>query len=429
MELDRPQRRRRNLALAVVLGAYAISFFQRFAPAGIAQDLAEAFATTASSLGGLAAAYFYVYTLMQVPTGIFVDTLGPRRILLLGGLVASAGSLLFALAPSLEMASVGRTLVGLGVSVTFIAMLKLIAVWFDERRFASLVGLCMLVGNLGSVFAGAPLSWLAQALGWRSVFVGVAGVSLFLAGAAWILVRDRPENPAERTPITRLDRSAVFSALLQVLRNRATWPAVLINLGVSGSFFAFAGLWATPYLMQAHAMDRPVAASHISLYFVSFALGCVVLGALSDRLGRRKPVLIVSTNLYALSWLPWLSGVALPLDVSYALFGAMGFLTASFMLTWACAKEVNPPLLSGMSTSVANMGGFLSGAILQPLFGWAMDRHWSGGLSSSGARLYTAGDYQVGLLLLAATASIGAIAAWRIRETNCRNIWKPMVGA
>jgi hypothetical protein len=120
-----------------------------------------------------------------------------------------------------------------------------------------------------------------------------------------------------------------------------------------------------------------------------------------------------------------LSGVALPLAASYVLFAAMGLLTASFMLTWACAKEVNPPLLSGMSTSVTNMGGFLAGAILQPLFGWAMDRHWAGGFSSSGARAYTTADYQVGLLLLAATASLGAIAAWRIRETNCRNIWKP----
>src|SRR5699024_8725400 len=124
----------RTLAMAVVIAAYVLSFFHRFAPAGIAQDLAAAFHTSAASLGVLAATYFYIYTIMQVPTGILVDTLGPRRILLLGGLVAGAGSALFGLAPSLEVALVGRTLVGLGVSVVFIAMLKLIAVWYDERR-------------------------------------------------------------------------------------------------------------------------------------------------------------------------------------------------------------------------------------------------------------------------------------------------------
>jgi hypothetical protein len=110
--------------------------------------------------------------------------------------------------------------------------------------------------------------------------------------------------------------------------------------------------------------------------------------------------------------------------VSYALFVLMGVTTASFTLTWACAKEVNPPLLSGMSTSVTNMGGFLSAAILQPLVGWVMDRSWQGGLSSSGARLYSADDFHAGLLLLAGAAAFGAVASWWIRETDCRNVWK-----
>lgn len=428
LNLTPQQRRRRIMALAIVATAYVLSFFQRFAPAGIAQDLVAAFNTTASSLGVLAATYFYVYTLMQVPTGILVDTLGPRRILLLGGIVGGIGSLLFGMAPDLEMALLGRTLIGLGVSVTFIAMLKIIAVWFDERHFASLVGLSMLVGNLGSVLAGAPLSWLAQTSGWRVVFVGVAGISLLLGVACWLLVRDRPEGAAdEKTERPRFDRTVVLANLLAVIQNRDTWPAACVNFGVSGSFFAFAGLWATPFLTQAHGMERAVAANHVSLYFAGFALGCVLIGMLSDRLGKRKPVLVVTSHLYALIWLVWLSGTTLPLSASYVLFALMGVVTASFTLTWACAKEVNPPLLSGMSTSVTNMGGFLAGAILQPLVGRVMDLHWQGGLTASGARLYTPEDFHAGLLLLAAVAFVGALASWRIRETGCRNIWKAAV--
>ena len=165
--LSPEQKRRRWLILGIVAISYVLSFFQRFAPAGIAQDLASAFETSAASLGVLAATYFYVYTVMQVPTGILADTLGPRRILALGGLIGGAGSILFGFAPTLDVALFGRTMIGLGVSVTFIAMLKLIAVWFEEDRFATLVGVCMLIGNLGSVLAGAPLSALAQASGWR----------------------------------------------------------------------------------------------------------------------------------------------------------------------------------------------------------------------------------------------------------------------
>jgi predicted MFS family arabinose efflux permease len=418
------------LALAVVVAAYVLSFFQRFAPAGIAQDLIVAFNTTASSLGVLAATYFYVYTVMQVPTGILVDTLGPRLILLLGGLAGGAGSLLFGLAATFEVALLGRTLIGLGVSVTFIAMLKIIAVSFDEGRFASLVGVAMLIGNLGSVLAAAPLSWLAQITGWRGVFVGLAAVSLLLGLACWFLLRGTAADSAgarASTPASspRFDRTVVLSGLLLVLRNRETWPVVCVNFGICGSFFAFAGLWATPFLTQVHQMTRSVAANHVSLYFAGFALGCVVVGTLSDRIGRRKPLLLAGSHLYAAIWLVWLSGTALPLLLSYALFALMGLLTASFTLTWACAKELNPPLLSGMSTSVTNMGGFLAAAILQPLVGWVMDLSWQGGLSDAGARLYSAADFRAGVLLLTATAGFGALAAWRIRETNCRNVWQP----
>ena len=258
-DLAAQERRRRTLALAIVVAAYVLSFFQRFAPAGIAPDLIAAFNTTASSLGVLAATYFYVYTLMQVPTGILVDTLGPRLILLLGGVVGGVGSLLFGMAVNLDLALLGRTLIGLGVSVTFIAMLKIIAVSFDERRFASLVGVSMLVGNLGSVLAGAPLAWLAQITGWRVIFVGLSAVSLALGLGCWWLLGDRREH-AESSSATsrdgkpRFDRTVVLSGLLTVLKNRDTWPVAGVNFGICGSFFAFAGLWATPFLTAVHGM-------------------------------------------------------------------------------------------------------------------------------------------------------------------------------
>lgn len=421
------QKRRRLVILAVVVAAYVLSFFQRFAPAGIAQDLAASFQTSAASLGVLAATYFYVYTLMQVPTGILVDTLGPRRILFIGGMIAGGGSLLFGMAQTLDGALAGRTLIGLGVSVTFIAMLKLIAVWFEEHRFASVVGLSMLIGNFGSVLAGAPLSWMAQTTGWRGVFVGVGIVSLVLGLLAWLLVRDRPKGQAGASegavpPARTFDRTVILTGLLRVVKNRATWPAAIVNAGLSGSFFAFGGLWAMPFLTQGLGMTRDTASAHLSLYFAGFAVGCLAIGTLSDRLRRRKPVIIASSLIYSAIWPVWLAGLALPPVATYLLFGLMGLMTASFTLSWACAKEVNPPALSGMSTSVANMGGFLMGALLQPAVGWIIDQRWSGALVN-GVRLYAPVDYRWGLLLIAVAAWLGAIAAWFIRETHCRNIW------
>ena len=347
---------RRTLVLGLAVAAYLLSFFHRVAPAAIAQDLAAAFQIGAAALGALAATYFYIYTLMQVPTGILADTLGPRKLLFLGGVVAGIGSLLFGLAPSFELAFAGRALVGLGVSVTFIAMLKLIAVWFEESRFATINGICLLIGNLGSIMAGAPLAWLTQIASWREIFAGIGVLSLIIGVASLFLVRDGPPTPGlQQRSAAGIDRAAWLSGLYTVLKNRATWPGFFVNLGIAGSFFGFAGLWAVPYFTQVLGMTRAVASNHISLYFLGFAVGAALWGRISDHFGRRKPIMLVGSLLHALGWLVWLSGITLPLPASYPFCLLMGLLTASLTLSWACAKEVNPPPLAGMATSVVNV--------------------------------------------------------------------------
>lgn len=424
LELTAAQKRLRNVVMLLALGSYLMSMFHRVAPGAIARDLAAAFEASAASLGVLAATYFYVLTLMQIPTGVLADTLGPRKILTLGGLIAGVGSLLFGLAPSFELALAGRTLVGFGVSVAFIAMLKLIAVWYAENRFATLTGAMMFLGNVGTMTAGTPLAWGAQTAGWRAVFVAIGVSSLLIGTLSWFLVQDRPgtKDAAAKAGV-HVDRTAWLGGLLAVMKNRLTWPGFFVNLGVAGSFFSFAGLWAVPYLTQVHGLTRAAASNHISLYFGGFAIGCLIVGPLSDRMKRRKPLMIGGAILHALGWWIWIASGPLPPAVTYALCFAMGTVTASLTLSWACAKEVNPPLLSGMATSVVNVGVFLGPSILQPLVGWIMDQGWQGAMDG-GARLYAASDYRGGLILMAAFAALGAAATFFVRETGCRNIWR-----
>ena len=409
--------RQATMIFIVVMAAYTLSFFQRFAPASIAQDLALAFDTTAASLGVLAATYFYVYTLMQVPTGVLVDTLGPRRILLLGGVISFIGSLWFALAPDLSQALIGRTLVGLGVSVTFIAMLKIIALSFEEHRFASLTGLGVFVGNIGSVLAGVPLAYAASEIGWRSVFMVVAVASLVFGTLAWWMMRHSSAMAGNK-----VDRTVVIGGLWSVLRNRQSWAPALTNLGMSGSYFAFAGLWAMPYLTQVHGYSRNIAATHLSLMYAGFAIGCLALGIISDRVRQRKSILIAAATVYCTIWCVWWWGGTLDTTTTMGLCFLMGFSTAGFSLTWACAKEVNPPQLAGMSTSIANVGGFFGAAVMQPLVGWLMDQVWAGTLAN-GVRVYSLGDFRFGLSIVIGMAFFGLIAALFVRETRCKNLW------
>ncbi|MDD2913917.1 MAG: MFS transporter [Gallionella sp.] len=415
--------RLRWAAFVIVGLAYALSFFHRFAPAAISADLQQTFQASAAALGGLAATYFYVYMVMQIPTGILVDTLGPRRVVAIGGVIGGIGSLLFGMADTLALASAGRLLVGLGVSVTFIALLKLNAAWFHDRHFATMTGATILLGNAGSLLAAAPLAWALAYVSWRSVFVAVGALSLLLALLAWWLVRDHP-GEAGLPSLRELDGKAAhpphaghwYDGLLIVLKNRATWPGLWVNMGLAGSLFAFGGLWAVPFLRDAYGMDRAAAANHTTLLLAGFAIGAFIIGRLSDRLGRRKPVMIAGALAYCLCWLPMLLGMPLQGGTGYMLFFAMGLCAPSFTLSWSCAKEVNPHALSGMATSVVNIGGFLGTAIMQPLVGWAIDHARADAVNAPPSL----GDYQAGIAILAGFSVLGLVATMFIRETYCR---------
>jgi sugar phosphate permease len=269
----------------------------------------------------------------------------------------------------------------------------------------------LLAGNLGAVVAGAPLAWAVTQVSWRMVFVALAILSTALGVATWIRVRDRPEALGF-APVNAATGDAANTrwaeALARVLANPATWPGFFLNLGIGGSFLAFAGLWAVPYLVDVHGMSRVTAAQHASVLLLGVAFGALVVGVVSDHLRSRRGVMRVYTFLYALSWLPWLLHARWPLAGTLAWFLLMGLLIPGFTLTWTVAKEVNRPENSGIATSVANVGIFLGAGILQPLVGWVLDR----GRAAGDVAL----AWDEGILILAGAAAFGAVMSLFVRR-------------
>jgi sugar phosphate permease len=432
MELSAEERRRferlRWGIYAVLILAYMTVYFHRMAPAVVAGDLMQAFHTTGAALGSLAAMYYYVYTAMQIPAGVLADTLGSRISVTLGSLVAGLGSALFGLAETFEAASVGRFLVGLGVSVVFVGLMRSNTHWFDERRYGSVSGLTLLLGNIGSILAAGPLAVLLTATSWRSVFVGMAVLSLGIAALSALFVRSRPEDAGlpsvrelegkpphpERHRHWLLDLRGVFAT-------GAVWPSFFVMFGVTGSLFAFAGLWGVPLMRDVFGLDRTGASVYTTAALAGFAIGCLLMGWLSDRLGRRKRVILGAC---VLSVLAWLSLILLPWGPGWtglSLYALLGLTAGGFVVGYAAAKEVVPPGVAGMAIALVNTGLFLGAAIMQPAFGWVLDLTWDGTLVD-GVRRYSLADYRNGLWLCAGFALLALTAALGLRETHCRNL-------
>ena len=403
------------VVFALAASAFWLSFFHRVAPAAIADELQKSFEIGGAMLGALAATYYVIYTVMQVPTGVLNDTVGPRRVLAAGCLVAGIGSLLFAASESVATAMIGRTLAGLGVSVAFVSMLKLVAEWFPESRFATMTGIGAMIGLLGALAAATPLAWAVTFVSWRAVFAAAGVASLLLAVAIALMVRDRPVGPVAGRQATA-DPVRWREALNLVARNPATWSCFWFGFGMSGTYMTFVGLWAVPYFVHGYGLSAIEATQLTSLILVCLAASQGVIGLLSDRLGRRKPLIVGSALLYLACWAVWLAGAAAYPAASYAVSIVMGLSVCGMTLSWACAKEVNPPRFAGIAISLVNTSGFLSVGLLQPLVGWLIDR------GSAGA-VHGAATYTPGIVLLTVFAGIALAAALFVPETRCRNIW------
>lgn len=407
---------------------YLLAFFHRVAPAVITEELMREFQISAAALGNLSAFYFYSYVAMQIPTGILADRLGPRRLLTFGALVAAIGAIIFAMAPTIIWAIVGRLLIGGSVAVAFVGLLKLASCWFEPRRFALISGLALFCGLVGAVFAGTPMRILVDLFGWRNTTLISAGVTLLVACGTWLFVRDLPEekgfknfeNIAGSTAGPE-SQSGIFRDIKQVFTYRNTQLLFLIPGGIVGCLLTFAGLWGVPYLTTAYGLTSAKAAGISSSLLVAWALGGPFFGWLSDRIGNRKKIYLAGCSLSVLGWaiIIFIKDLSLLQLVSVML--VTGFASGCMIISFAFVKESVPIRLSGTVSGVINMGVMMGPMILQPAVGWILDRLWSGEIVM-GVRVYSIEAYRTGFGLMFGWIVVSCLLLLFCRETYCRQL-------
>lgn len=382
---------------------YATSHFHRVAPTVIFDDLMTAFNTSGAALGALGSIYFYVYALMQIPSGILADTLGPKKTITGGAVTGSLGAFIFGSATTLWLAYLGRFFIGLGMSLIFICIMKLVAEWFRDNEFATMSGLTLFGGNLGSMVATTPLYLLVVAIGWRASFHVIALITVLFGVLTWNFVANRPnstDSMAEKR--SKTEPGKLKQQLLETILNKSIWPTVTMSFGLYGTMLALKGMWLGPYLTQVYGMSRDQATNYVLLSLVAGLIGPLMMGFLSDRIGRRKLPIMLFTPLYLVIWLLlafWNGGMP-PLAALPYLLIMLGIFCSPAALTWACAKEVSHPSVVGLATGIANIGGFLGGAVMQFLFGYILDLNWQGTVVN-GLRIYPVEAYQSAFLVTA----------------------------
>ncbi len=405
---------------------YLAAFYLRNSPAVMTTELMRDFGITASQLGQFSAVYFYAYVVLQIPTGVLVDSWGARRLLILGSVLAAAGTFAFGSTTSVAAATMGRGLVGAATAVGWVVTLKLATHWFPSRRFAMLTGLGLMIGNVGALFAQVPLRMGVEQFGWRPVALGSAAAMLGVAGLACALVRN---DPAERnyrsyapSVLQKVNQISVWQLLKgfkHVFAYRNTWLIFLAQGGFVGTMIGFTGLWGPPFLRQRFDIPSTTAAAICSVMTVCWAVSSPICGHLSDKIGRRKPVYLSGAVTAAIGFAIMFYVPALPLWGFVLLGGLASFACGAVILGFAYAKESVPVHYLGTVSGAINVGNMIGPTFLQPAIGWVLDQRWAG-QTMNGLRVYRLVDFQAGLSLMVGWLALACALIAVTRETHCK---------
>ena len=344
---------------------YFYQYTLRSAPAVMMPELSNAFGITPIAVASIVTLFYYGYSPFSLIAGAAMDRIGPRRLLPAAAAVVGIGALLFATGQS-QVASLGRFLQGAGGVFALIGAIYIATKNFSPAKAATLVGVTQMFGMAGGSagqFVVGPM--IAAGIAWNHFWIGMGVIGLLIGVALFFLI------PGEASQKPHEGLKAVARGFATVFKNP---QSILCGL-IAGLMFLpttiFDMIWGVRFLQDAHGIDYSAAVMRSATVPFGWIIGCPLLGLVSDRIGRRKPVIIgAATALFAcLAWILYGPPGVLP---PYVLGLVTGVVSGAAMLPYTVIKEANPPQFGGTATGVVNFLNFTLTALLGPVFGWIL---------------------------------------------------------
>jgi len=361
-------RKARLAAVAWVLTAvyYFYQYALRSAPAVMMPELSSAFNISAVAVASIVGLFYYGYSPFSLVAGAAMDRIGPRRLLPGAAAVVGIGALLFA-SGNTTLASLGRFLQGAGGVFALVGAIYIATKNFAPSKAATLIGATQMFGMAGGSagqFVVGPI--IGSGVAWNHFWIGMGVLGLLIGIALFFMIPGEDAAPAPGGGL-----KPIVQAFATVFKNP---QSILCGL-IAGLMFIpttiFDMIWGVRFLQDAHGVDYGTAVMRSATVPFGWIIGCPLLGLLSDRIGRRKPVIIgAAIVLFAcIAWILYgIPGVLPPFVIGLI----TGIASGAAMLPYTVIKEANPPQFGGTATGVVNFLNFTFSALLGPVFGWML---------------------------------------------------------
>jgi MFS family permease len=397
-----------TLAWLLTAVFYFYQYAMRSAPAVMMPQLTEAFGMTAVGLASLVGLFYWGYAPFSLIAGVAMDQVGPRAVVPLGAASVAIGAILFSTADH-ALGGIGRFMQGAGGVFALIGAIYLVSTYMPASRVATMIGVTQMFGMAGGSagqFVVGPI--IASGVKWDSFWLitGLAGIPIAIL--LFVLIPSRKAAEATSKP-------GLGTALRGFGTVFANPQSILCGL-IAGLIFMpttiFDMVWGVRFLEEAHNIPYSEAVLRSASVPFGWIIGCPLLGWISDRMGRRKPVIIGATLVLLLCLAIILFG---PTDLfpPYALGLVTGIASGSAMINYTVIKEANRPDLSGTATGVINFINFSITALFGPVFARMLT-----GASEGGERQLS--HYQQTFQPLLYGVALAIILAFLLRETGCK---------
>ncbi|MBM3583467.1 MAG: MFS transporter [Alphaproteobacteria bacterium] len=345
--------------------AFAISELLRVVNAVAAPALAADLALDAVGLGLVTGAYFLGFAVAQLPCGVLMDRYGARPVVAVLLVIATLGTVAFALAPGLAPAAAARFVMGIGMAVTLMAGLQAFAQWLPAAWLPLANAGLLASGQVGSLIGTTPAERLVAAVGWREPLLGLA---LAIAAAAAFVALAVPARPRRAGNL-----ASELSGLSLVLGSAAFWRIAPVCTTTTAAVLATPALWAGGWLRDVAGLDAAAAGLHLGAIAVGMGAGYVALGWLAVRLGRagvalRHLVVVTTLAFMAIQAAIIVDGMVAPL----VLWTAFGFLGTCGAYGYAMLTRVFGTALAGRALTAANLGVVVGAFAVQYGPGWIL---------------------------------------------------------
>jgi len=398
----------RTVVIAWLITAiyYFYQYTLRSAPAVMMPQLSAAFSLDALGVASMVGLFYYGYSPFSLVAGVAMDQLGPRKVIPIGAALVGIGALLFGTGSG-EVASVGRFIQGAGGVFALVGAAYIATTNFPASRAATLIGATQMFGmaggSAGQVLVGPAI---AAGLHWSAFWIAMGVIGLVIS-VLLVLLLPKPEAKERRHDWLK----TAATSMRVVFMN----PQSILCGMIAGLLFIpttiFDMVWGVRYLQEARGLEYGAAVMRSSMVPLGWIIGCPLLGFMSDRIGRRKPV-IISGAVVLFACLVWILYGRVGLFPPYVLGLVAGIASGAAMLPYTVIKEANPPTMSGTATGVVNFLNFTFSALLGPVFAWLLVT------VSGGASAMTLDHYQMAFQPLLYGVALAVVLTFLLKETG-----------